>query len=130
MFNFGPATIKFNDVVLGDTVEGGHILPQTIVTEDVDILGNYFYKEELVGGRGYINFFQWDSDLDLGDSTELTDWGVLTISCPKMAIKLWRCKLLFDLDMDFGRLNQTPIKINFIFGKDSSGKIISVKEAL
>lgn len=130
IFNFGPATITFEGTNVGNTVEGGHISPSTRVIEDVDILGNLFYYEELVGGKGSINFFNWTSDLELSDSIDLTSWGVLLITCPKMVIKLWHCKLLLDFDTDFGKLSQTPFKVNFVFSKDSTGKIISIKGAL
>lgn len=128
--NFGPATITFGGLDLGNTVEGGHISPSTITLEHVDILGNLFYEEELVGGKGSINFYNWAEDLELEDSIDLTDWGVLLIVCPKMSIKLWHCKLLLDFDTEFGKLSQSPFKVKFVFGKDFNGKVISIKEVL
>ena len=128
--NFGPTTIEFNGVDLGDTVEGGTISPSVKQMKSVDILGNLFYEEELLGGEGSINFFKWATDLALESSVDLTDWGILTLISPKMYVKLWHCKLFLDFDTDFGKLSQNPFKVRFVFGKDSNGKIMNITEVV
>lgn len=128
--NFGPADIKFDAVSIGATTEGGSISPSVRVFEFMDILGYLFHDEELTGGEGVINFFEWNEDLEMSDSINLTDWGILLIISPKMSIRLWHCKLFLDFDTEFGGLNHNPFKVKFVFGKDSNGKIISIKEVL
>ena len=127
ILNFGPSSILFNDNDLGKTIEGGSITPEVNIIEDTNILGYSEHYEQLVGGEGSINFFEWNSDLSLEEDIGLTDWGVLKINSPKMKITLWNCKLFLDFETGFGKLEQSPFKVKFVFRKDpSSGKIMDI----
>lgn len=128
IFNFGPAVITFNGADLGTTVGGGSISPSTRSFTDTDILGYTKDYEDMIGGSGTINFYQWNTDFEMIDDLGLTDWGELIITQPKMVITLWYAKLFFNGAVDFGRMEQAPIKVDFKFWKDPvSGKVISMQ---
>jgi len=127
ILNFGASTILFNDVDLGATTDGGSITPRVNILEDTDILGYSKHYEQLLGGEGSINFFKWSSDLSLEEDIGLTTWGVLKIDSSKMNITLWYCKLFLDFETSFGKLEQSPFKVKFVFSKEpSSGKIMDI----
>ena len=127
MFNFGAATIKWNGSDLGKTFEGGSLSPNLQVIEDVDIEGNLFYQEILNGGKGEINFYEWNDSISLSNDTTLEDWGTLEIVMPKMTITIWEAKLFIDLDsLGFGTNNQKGFKVKFVFRKDSQDRVIDL----
>ena len=129
MFNFGAATIKFNDTSLGSTMEGGSLSPHLISLDDVDVDGNLVHVETLTGGTGIINFYDWSSMVALLHDTTLNDWGVLEIEMPRMKITLHHAKMLVDLsELNFGTWQQKPFKVKVIFNADQNGNIITMEE--
>jgi hypothetical protein len=129
MINFSAAEILFNGIDLGKTIEGGSITPSLQTIEYIDILDNFSYYEAIAGGKGVINFYEWNSTISLSDVTDLTDWGKLEIVMPKMHITIWKAKLVMDLDdFTFGTFKQKSFKVKFVFRKDNTGKVIEFSD--
>lgn len=108
---------------LGKTFGGG-----SISFDEQNFTGLYSknFTTNITGGSGVLHMFQWNNSISL-PSSNLYDYGRLTIACNNMTIKLDHCKLYYSSGMSFGQYQQQPMDIKFVFKKSPvTGNVVSI----
>lgn len=132
---FANATPDNNTMYVDDVelVEGPYTLGKTfgggtIAFDEQNFTGLYSKNltTNITGGSGVLHMFQWNNSISL-PSSNLYDYGRLTIACNNMTIKLDHCKLYYSSGMSFGQYQQQPMDIKFTFKKSPvTGNVVTI----
>jgi hypothetical protein len=132
---FANATPDNNTMYVDDVelVEGPYTLGKTfgggtIAFDEQNFTGLYSKNltTNITGGSGVLHMFQWNNSISL-PSSNLYNYGRLTIACNNMTIKLDHCKLYYSSGMSFGQYQQQPMDIKFTFKKSPvTGNVVTI----
>ena len=125
MLNFGPASVTYNTVSLGDTFGGFSLKLNSVERNNV---GEMSPEVHVNTGQGKINMYQWESSILIGDSTSLLDFGeVIFDGTPRYKLTLYSCKLLLSDTLEGGTHTQKAFVVDVYFKKDSNGRLMKIE---
>ena len=125
MIVFGPATIQHGSNDLGKTSGGGSL---ALLYHSYVGLSSGKMQRRCYGGTGTLKLFSLSSTVNIIDSLQFTNYGILTITgtTEVFVITLYSCKLFFPDNLSFGTFTQQTFDVTFHFKRNDAGLIYTI----
>ena len=125
MLNFGPATITLDGTSLGKTAGGFSLQLVYLTTKPLRNFQNE--KKIAIGVTGTISKYEVTQRIDITDSLDFTNYGVLTFTLLNGGIiTLYKAKLFLPENIQSGMFTHKPFEVSIKAVRDSNGKLMTI----